>query len=185
MPPRQRVFFPEPQAPKLLSRSWIWFFRLLIAFSACAFVTAACGTWVLSGMAPGLRQAQQLYCCGRWADSCCHTDHDKKNWVSNTTFAEYWRALIAWNQVCHNLSGKTACMYGSCHSSKVKPSCSNSQPACNLVCVQVVNGVTFNGGMFGIMIGFTRLYQHNQAVKQLVCPAWIKACSRWVYEHAH
>ena len=54
---------------------------------------------------------------------------------------------------------------------RVKPSSSKRYPACHLVYVQVVNGVTFNGGMFGIMIGFTRLYQHNQAVKQLVCPA--------------
>ena len=35
--------------------------------------------------------------------------------------------------------------------------------------MQVVNGLTFNGGMFGIMIGFTRLYQHSQAVQRLVC----------------
>ena len=26
-------------------------------------------------------------------------DHDRKSWISNTAFADYWRAFIEWNQV--------------------------------------------------------------------------------------
>ena len=29
----------------------------------------------------------------------------------------------------------------------------------------MMNGLTFNGGMFGVVIGFTRLYQHRQAAQ--------------------
>ena len=115
MPPRERAAFPEPPAPKLLSTFWVWFFRGLIAFSFCSFVTASFGTWVLSGephsyvqlrkeatSAAALQLARlddiqgEVKCL---RNSLWWTDHDRKSWISNTAFADYWRGLIEWNQV--------------------------------------------------------------------------------------
>ena len=50
---------PRALAPKRLSNFWVWFFRGLIAFSFCSFVTASFGTWVLSGEPHRLRVAQE------------------------------------------------------------------------------------------------------------------------------